>query len=1293
MKQWTEQNFFNKGQQEDIDPILSDGQSFAKLLNGRLVQTGGKDYAIQNVKGDIPVTEIGFGFTGTGNMWEIKINPTADLASSISATVRLADPEDGTQNIAVTINGAIDTLQFYQNLAIQLRGAFNAQINSTNIKHYKAAYSNERVVVWLDKGTVITNDNYVDCSVSIPSGPLTSNRYIGRCQNYQPIAYQEFQKEIIVVAVGLNGDSIYENNVDAEFSNQSFQNSVFINPIPPNLTGVWSIKINPNGTFGSTKLIYLNYLNCKLDRILDIEGSEENQDLTRIYLVDSLNPKRFLNIRDENLMVLEPRQIEVFPQIVFSQPILKAIKDTGNLPVCTLQYCYSLLTQNGAETVISPVSQIIPIGNYAEGEYTKGGDATLNTGKSVTIEIDNLDTSFNRIRIYALYSFAGESIDEVELINEQLIRDQKIEITHYAARRGEQFTYEQLLKVNNGFKYAKHLESSEGRLFAASLSNDVPDLNGWDTQVKQYDNNGDTYLGEHNPDSNTYKYLSGTFLNFLGTNSSRIFGAESPGWASGNGIRLTFRIKEMMIEDFRSGEINPTGYQNYFGPWNVAQENYPEGAIVFYDGYYWISASATNVAAPPGTSPDWIIYAAEPKIFDVKQYNVGVSTKSQAVSYLEYFPENASPLYDGNKAPNFSSPHYHQRMAGYTPGETYRIGILPRDLQGNPLAVKYIGDIEIPDFSQTYKEFNHLTNTHKFTDFPLPGITNDFRPFVIRGLLGQEIAYARVVYLDMDVKIPQNIAAQISGYEIVRSIITPEDKKAIASGTLNQIVRYGNIDNAEYSQGESGDMNNVLGNSPFPIQQEATQGVATNPAVRKSVYTLDSVDSMIGKISVNDEFNLQLNFIQELPYKQTQRTRDFRNTNSGEFIQTNLYCFRPGSTSSINGNKTTPIDLYRAVNVGPGELVPKQIIRSTNTDYRNASMLAPEYFPQETKASGVNKFTGNPTIVLRFQNNNDTLGFDQRSYNKSLMQIRRKQVTPYGGRTRFQILNTQWVPTGHYTRVTSSRYMHIVGGGDHYGSLFTYGKAYAQGSWARDRGNQFVYGVSLPHISNINPHFIHGPRIFDPSYNWMFAENFEFNDTFGRENSFRVYITENDEIPTINHQPYSIAVSPQKINGALVDQWLKFPVFDFYEMPIRMGFITDLVSVNNRMYVIQERSVSLLAIDPNALIKSEQTDILIGNGTGRVIADDQVICNYGTSHKSSVVKFPDGFIFLDEINQCYIMVIGTEYRILSDETLNSEQFRSLFGGANKPGDKPIVGKGFSGYYDPVYKELITSIMQ
>jgi len=1304
MKKWTDQNYFNKGQAKDVDPTLSDNQSFINLKNGRLIQEGGKDFSIQNLIGDGPVSDGGFGFTGNSNFWEIKVRGNLDLSSTITDTINIIDPSESSLSCSISVAAPGDTLSLYEEVANQIRTTIEGATLSTYHKHYKVAYDNVRVVIWYDDYSTNTGSNYRDNNISIVSGNFIKNRYIGRCEKFQPIAYKEFQNELIVVAVGLNGNTIYNDDVGAENVSE-FITSQYSVPYSPNITGVWQIKFNDNGTFASTKLLYCNYLNNKLDKILDLDGSEENSELVRIYMVDGLNPKRFLNLRDPNLMVLEPEEIEVFPEVSFSQPILKEVKENGQLPVCVVQYVYSLVTQTGAETVISPASQMIPLGAFSDTQKTKGGEPTSNSGKSVTIRIEEVNTNFNRIKLYALYSFSGDSIDAVELINEREITDPNLEFTHFEYARGQQFTYEQLLSVNNGFKYGKHLESADGRLFVANLSNDIPNLNDWDTLVKQYNAAGETYSGDHNPDPSVYKYLPNGFRNIQGRFLKNIDGAETVGFSSNNsGIRLAFKIKDIPIEDFPGGNQNPSQFQ---GIWD-STKIYFTNDVVKLSGVYYISvlsANSINQNFNPETNRNaWSLYNSYINLEQKSnQFDIGYTQKSTQIEYLQYFPENPaskSPLYYGDQQGNFTSPHFHHRMAGYTPGETYRIGILPRDKQGNPLEVKYIGDIKVPEYEDPYYDFDLETQQHSFFDPNLAGRIYDHRPFVTKVLFGKKITYARVVYLNLEVKLPKSIQDQISGYEIVRSQITQADKRFIATGVLNQVSTYDNsaVPSGVFSeningQGIEGNMNNVHGNSPFDINQLKDQS-GNAQRVNTKLFTLDSPDAMVGAVSVNDEFNLQLKFIQDLDYEYTQQGIDFRNTNNGEDISNYLHVFNAGNINSQNGSakKNTPLDVFRAVNVSPGELVPKEVINDTK-DFRNNSMLIPLYFGTNGKVAGKNLALGNATIVLKLQNAANSLGITSDALLKSLMALQRKTVNSYGGRNTFSILQTQWVSTGHYTKADAPRFMHLVGGGNHYGTMFSYVKGSPQGSWARNGGGeQKMYGISTPAVSNINPNFIHGPRIFDANYNWMVIEPLLFNKVFGKENSFRIYTTEDSRIPTINQQPYSIAVSPQKINGALIDQWLKFPVFDFYEMPNSYGFITDLVSVNNALYVVQERGVSLLAIDPNALIQGEQTDILIGNGTGKVIADHKVVCNYGTSYKSSIVKFPDGFVFLDNINQCYVLVYGQQYKLLSEETSNSSIFREWFSGQTKPGDSPYTGNGFSGYYDSVFKEIITTYM-
>ena len=129
-----------------------------------------------------------------------------------------------------------------------------------------------------------------------------------------------------------------------------------------------------------------------------VEGITENDCISRVYWTDNKNPLRTLNIRGKNLEDLNPDELDITPKCDHSQIVLKNVI-SGSLPVGVYQYCYKYLTDAGAETGISPQSNLYHISNADSTSYQtySGGEPGALSSDGFELQIDDLDTDFDEI--------------------------------------------------------------------------------------------------------------------------------------------------------------------------------------------------------------------------------------------------------------------------------------------------------------------------------------------------------------------------------------------------------------------------------------------------------------------------------------------------------------------------------------------------------------------------------------------------------------------------------------------------------------------------------------------------------------------------------------------------------------------------------------------------------------------------------------------------------------------------------------------------------------------------------
>lgn len=108
--------------------------------------------------------------------------------------------------------------------------------------------------------------------------------------------------------------------------------------------------------------------------------------------------------------------LDVCPSFNVSVPELEKITYGGIHTVGMIQYCYNLLVKYGAQTKVSPRSELIPL-----KKQVGGGDVNELVGQINHIKIDNVDTKFDIIRVYSIKYTSYNQSPVISLIAEENI--------------------------------------------------------------------------------------------------------------------------------------------------------------------------------------------------------------------------------------------------------------------------------------------------------------------------------------------------------------------------------------------------------------------------------------------------------------------------------------------------------------------------------------------------------------------------------------------------------------------------------------------------------------------------------------------------------------------------------------------------------------------------------------------------------------------------------------------------------------------------------------------------------
>tara|TARA_R100001594_G_scaffold33371_1_gene61901 strand:- start:2256 stop:8372 length:6117 start_codon:yes stop_codon:yes gene_type:complete len=292
-----------------------------------------------------------------------------------------------------------------------------------------------------------------------------------------------------------------------------------------------------------------------------------------------------------------------------------------------------------------------------------------------------------------------------------------------------------------------------------------------------------------------------------------------------------------------------------------------------------------------------------------------------------------------------------------------------------------------------------------------------------------------------------------------------------------------------------------------------------------------------------------------------------------------------------------------------------------------------------------------------------------------------RNTIPYGGSSLPSIQNTRYIPAGNFHPIKkdadgSSKESHLskVFGGDTFITFYTHQKTaavYETRSHARwqifpvesDTNTDMRMGYHLS-AGDVN---IGDVKFEDGGGNW---NDWEYNSVYSQDNNVKssLMIDETKTCRFLN-LPYEVAYSNTKIAGEPTDSFKIFQFRNFHDVESQYGEITRLKTWRNDLYVLQEKSLAKLLVNPISMIQDELgTSIYVG--TGDVIENHQYISSiYGTRHMDSVVASERALYFIDNTYGKLIQFNGSELKILSDELGQRNAFNDAIKGYGNLGSK------------------------
>ena len=1338
------------GMNSDLSSFIQNTEKYLKALNVRPVtDLGESNGALTNVR---------------GNNCEIQF-PTLKAVYRFAITSTSATPVTNT-GVTIRINGTtsaafnIDSYSAINTIVAAIKNMSNCYNNIYAVNPtFAVAYDDDYFTIYQNpSSTLCSNSDGISPVIRVTQSAGSADRFF--------ISYINPSDTKIPITSTVNDLTTPFINAVTSYSlaiigSTYIENTFYLFTVPTtNSTAIgqiWSLTYSPFSTNDSAfttklKLLYNSYLNFSIDYPIApsaVIGRFELPTIQRIYWSDFNNYVRVCNVVDENLMVADPKTINIIPQTILTVPTLKKITSgdvVNNLDnLSSYQCAYKYFKSNGGQTNFSIPSNIVTVTNgglansnisYFMGTSPKycslNGSVEININKTITWEVNEIDNNYDTIRFYIIinnsdtfkiYSYDEQVIGDVLSIQTTFRNDTALMT---------EIPLSEFLIENNSFTSAKTIEQKDNRLFFGNVKNAFESLvSSFDARTYRYALSSlDASYKRYEADTTL---VTGTIPDYsLIDKQADIIPSYNLGMGVNDDDPAIPGIVYNTYKDYKyqknSTKIGGTGL-------NIS---YEFGNELFASDISTTEPAYSNQTLS-GTDQD---LQSSSQLYKYGFRKAG--TKNDTACSFNPFFKNISPnnsefdqkYYTGNVDGQGGAKNTigHDYLSGnfrtYERNEIYRFAIVFKSKSGYSSFAKFIGDIKFPDYDDPCPVENRAKVAGANNTCP------DFRRMWLEPTnnfgINPETAYSVVPYIKFNVNISKELADLISGYEIVRVQRQDKDKTIATTGIINQVseikgganghLRMGSNEN--YTPWEDlqdpltepvfGSLNSrahphIISYHPFENLVNGNNNLIT--AGDRLIPVEGYVQNHVGKSNpsnttfpylTNDPYYIKKFYQKGIPLP----AKMLKTTAGNQFIIFNSEYVTSGAESAntyysmkyvnknfyINGTSTTDWYLNSSSNGSPALLIGLQ-------DGTNASPATPVVF-QDFFNSG------------QFKSANTAIGSIKGKLFVSHFKPSNLK-TQYGGRTYFSRSSNEYISTGALRKVDDLNFDTNVGGvktysiktfgGDTFFGILDIQKAIKR--WT-DQGtvpNNYKHSQTwfLPYTSTYNLDLRHGYHVNyylnqDSDVAAGGTDDYNYNETYSNENNLKTYFAEPFIFNETTDFKNRIYWSSIKINGFTSDQWTNIPTNNFYDVDGNYGGINALITLGQNMFFLQNNAFGRLLINPVSVITdTNNSQLRLTN----ILGDSSVLdkhfyysVNIGTQHQWSVAKSGSAITFCDiNTNKLYLFN-GESLDSISDSKGHRGFMNKVLHNRIRITDNPIKYSGILSTYDFKNNEFLYTFL-
>jgi hypothetical protein len=1070
---------------------------------------------------------------------------------------------------------------------------------------------------------------------------------------------------------------------------------------------LWLLEFDDTTQISTLKLLYNNYLALSIEHGVPptaFVGRYEIPTIERVYWSDFNNPVRSVNAKDPNLMGVPINLIDAVPSIEMSIPTLADITTGAAVnplsSTSTYQMSYRLKKANTSLSNFSiPSSIVVPVA-YDTDDFKSGQpnfssiDGTGNTiNKSITWRVGGIDTSFDIMECYIIVrstsAVASYSIFKYEEIEINGSSELESEFTNDEADF-EEITMDEFLIENGLFTHAKTLEQKDNRLFYGNVKNGISELvEAFDSRAFRFNSGGsNTRIRVYETDATPTTVTITTDADYANIDETA---DNIPVYNLGMDTDIDADYSALYRFKKGSTDIGGTGKN-----------------VSFSFGTFLIKADETSNQPATGSSTSFYDGTARDVLASSNAYKhgyrkAGTSNSTTSLIKNNFTPASSEQEYTINTIKETMALEFlNGQFRGYQLNEIYRFAIVFQAKNGSKYFAKHIADIKFPDFSDSIPAaLQPQTDSGTFI--------TDFRTMHVEGTE----AYLNIPYITFDITIPDALAKVISGYQIVRTKRTDNDKTINSHGLITQVQVGPGTQSfmpiaGEFETGASELMSPDTGTIVKDARNSEILYQSFDCLIDKDSDIFETSDRMV----IHERYrNYSVGFVWPRSTANAFVTGSSPNTLFDRFYKVSKLYSRDASIYTPSSTANNVLKIVGARYVEPNG----NVLLQNGNDYTNRDFLGFATTGITTPSTAA----GSPTMVVCIDTsylamtwaNYSGANYVNRVTNGpcKLLATHFKPTrlkNQYGGRTNVARANSEYISCGAFYKTDAegaTTTIKVLGGDTFYGvidnqkAISQYDNTLISPVLASQRLHAHVWFFPTMSTLNIDTRIGIRPNsdlnddtnILDTA---ITQDTYNYNQTFSIENELHTYIPKPLNFNSTTDFFNRIYWSSPKINGETLDSWVSIATNDFYDVDGNYGEINALITLNSLMYFVQRQGFGVLEVNPSAVV-TDQNAAALKIATGEVLSKHYYkSVDIGSRHQWSISKSINAITFVDAAARKIYTFDGSSLIPISDVKNNRGFINKVLYGNILGTDNPLVGKGILTTYDYTNNEFLYTFL-